>query len=104
MNILSELHQDHLNLSRLLEMLDRKVEQLRGGVHPDFSLMAEVVSYVGSYADQHHHPREDKMYAFFQGVMLPWIRRLSGAKRSIRNLSVCRPIWRSRSTAFSTMW
>ncbi len=67
MNILSELHQDHLNLSRLLEMLDRKVEQLRGGVHPDFSLMAEVVSYVGSYADQHHHPREDKMYAFFQG-------------------------------------
>ncbi len=67
MNILSELHQDHVNLSRLLEMLDHKVDQLRDGNHPDFSLMAEVVSYVGSYADQHHHPREDKMYAFFQG-------------------------------------
>ncbi|GAA0687195.1 hemerythrin domain-containing protein [Marinobacterium maritimum] len=67
MNILSELHQDHINLSRLLEMLDRKVERLREGNHPDFSLMAEVISYVGSYADQHHHPREDKMYAFFQG-------------------------------------
>lgn len=67
MNILSELHQDHINLSRLLEMLDRKVEQLIDGNHPDFSLMADVVGYVGSYADQHHHPREDKMYAFFQG-------------------------------------
>ncbi|GAA0784424.1 hemerythrin domain-containing protein [Marinobacterium sediminicola] len=67
MDILSELHQDHVNLSRLLEILDRKVDRLRAGNHPDFSLMAEVVSYVGSYADQHHHPREDKMYAFFQG-------------------------------------
>lgn len=67
MNILSELHQDHVNLSRLLEMLDRKVWQLRDGNHPDFSLMSEVVSYVGSYADQHHHPREDSMYAFFRG-------------------------------------
>ncbi|PSL13232.1 hemerythrin-like domain-containing protein [Marinobacterium halophilum] len=67
MNILSELHQDHINLSRLLEMLERKVERLRAGVHPDFSLMAEVVAYVGGYADQHHHPREDLIYAFFRG-------------------------------------
>ncbi|MBA4502074.1 hemerythrin domain-containing protein [Marinobacterium marinum] len=67
MNILSELHQDHLNLSRLLEMLDRKVECLRDGQHPDFSLMSEVVGYVGRYADLHHHPREDQMYDFFAG-------------------------------------
>lgn len=67
MNILSELHQDHINLSRLLDMLERKIVRLREGNHPDFSLMSEVVGYVGSYADQHHHPREDKMYAFFQG-------------------------------------
>lgn len=67
MNILSELHQDHINLSRLLEILDRKVDRLRAGSHPDFSLMSEVVNYVGSYADQHHHPREDKMYDFFRG-------------------------------------
>lgn len=67
MNIVSELHQDHINLSRLLEILERKIERLRAGSHPDFSLMSEVVSYVGSYADQHHHPREDKVYAFFQG-------------------------------------
>lgn len=67
MNILSELHQDHINLSRLLEMLERKVGQLRAGNHPDFSLMAEVVNYVGGYADQHHHPREDKLYAYFSG-------------------------------------
>ena len=67
MTTLSELHQDHINLNRLLEMLARKVERLHEGSHPDFSLMADVVGYVGGYADQHHHPREDVMYAYFRG-------------------------------------
>jgi hemerythrin-like domain-containing protein len=67
MTTLSELHHDHINLNRLLEMLDHKVERLRAGSRPDFSLMADVVSYVGRYADQHHHPREDVMYEHFRG-------------------------------------
>lgn len=67
MNTLSELHQDHINLTRLLDILERKVARLRDGVHPDFSLMADVVSYVGDYADQHHHPHEDIMYEIFRG-------------------------------------
>lgn len=67
MTILSELHQDHINLNRLLEILTYKVERLREGSHPDFSLMADVVAYVGSYADQYHHPREDVMYEYFRG-------------------------------------
>lgn len=67
MNTLSELHQDHINLTRLLDILQRKVVRLREGVHPDFSLMADVVSYVGDYADQYHHPHEDLMYEFFRG-------------------------------------
>jgi len=67
MTTLSELHQDHINLNRLLEMLTHKVTRLREGVHPDFSLMADVVDYVGRYADEHHHPREDVMYEHFRG-------------------------------------
>lgn len=67
MTTLSELHQDHINLNRLLEILVHKVERLRAGNHPDFSLMADVVAYVGRYADQHHHPREDVMYEHFRG-------------------------------------
>jgi hemerythrin-like domain-containing protein len=67
MTILSELHQDHINLNRLLELLEYKVERLREGDRPDFSLLADVVSYVGGYSDQHHHPREDVMYEHFRG-------------------------------------
>ena len=67
MTILSKLHQDHINLNRLLEMLTHKVERLREGSHPDFSLMADVVGYVGTYADEYHHPQEDIMYEHFRG-------------------------------------
>lgn len=67
MAIMKELHQEHRNLKRLLEMLERKVERFRAGTHPNFQLMSDVVSYVGGYADTHHHPREDRMCAHFQG-------------------------------------
>jgi len=67
MTIMKELHQEHLNLKRLLEMLERKVERFRAGTHPNFQLMSDVVSYVGGYADTHHHPREDRIFAHLQG-------------------------------------
>ncbi|MBS99059.1 MAG: hypothetical protein CMI01_10315 [Oceanospirillaceae bacterium] len=67
MAIMTELHQEHVNLKRLLDMLDRKVEKFRNGTHPNFQLMSDVVSYVGGYADTHHHPREDRMFHYFAG-------------------------------------
>ena len=67
MAIMEELHQEHRNLQRLLEILDRKVEKFRAGVRPDFQLMSDVVDYVGGYADIHHHPREDRMFEHFAG-------------------------------------
>lgn len=67
MAIMAELHQEHVNLTRLLDMLDRKIEKLRDGTHPNFQLMADVVDYVGGYADTYHHPREDRMFEFFKG-------------------------------------
>ncbi|WP_432695795.1 hemerythrin domain-containing protein [Marinobacterium sp. YM272] len=67
MAIMAELHQEHVNLKRLLDMLSRKIEKFRGGTHPNFQLMDDVVEYVGNYADTYHHPREDKMFEFFKG-------------------------------------
>jgi len=86
MNTLSELHQDHINLTRLLDILERKVARLRDGVHPDFSLMADVVSYVGDYADQYHHPHEDIMYEFFRGRDAELDQRLSACEQEHQTL------------------
>lgn len=86
MNTLSQLHQDHINLTHLLDMLQRKVVRLREGIHPDFSLMADVVSYVGDYADQHHHPHEDLMYAFFRGRDAQLDERFAECEQEHQNL------------------
>lgn len=67
MTIVSELHQDHVNLSKLLAILDKKVLKLKEGTYPNFSLMADVIGYIANYAEQHHHPREDQMYHYFSG-------------------------------------
>ncbi|SIS59180.1 hemerythrin domain-containing protein [Neptunomonas antarctica] len=67
MTLVSELHQDHVNLNKLLEILDKKVIKLKAGSRPNFNLMADVVGYIAKYAEGYHHPREDKMYAFFKG-------------------------------------
>ncbi len=67
MNIVSELHQDHVNLSKLLSLLDKKIIAMQAGEHPNFSLIADVINYIANYAEVYHHPREDKMYAFFAG-------------------------------------
>ncbi|WP_420598476.1 hemerythrin domain-containing protein [Neptuniibacter sp.] len=67
MTILTELHQDHINLDKLLVLLRSKVGQLRAGHHPNFNLIGDVVSYIAGYADGFHHPREDKIYAYFKG-------------------------------------
>lgn len=67
MAIMAKLHQEHLNLKRLLDILDSKVEKFRAGTRPNYQLMSDVVSFVGSYADTHHHPQEDSIFSTFAG-------------------------------------
>ncbi|WP_417585199.1 hemerythrin domain-containing protein [Nitrincola sp.] len=67
MTLIAQLHQDHINLSRLLELMELKIQKLKAGDAPNFMLLSELVDYIGNYADQYHHPREDHMYHYFAG-------------------------------------
>ena len=67
MTVVAELHQDHVNLYKLLEILDKKVLKLKAGNQPNINLMADVIGYIATYAEGYHHPREDKLYAYFYG-------------------------------------
>lgn len=71
MTVLTELHQDHVNLNKLLAVLQNKLERLKQGEMPNFILLADAVDYISSYADAYHHPREDEMYAFFSDMAAP---------------------------------
>lgn len=66
MTLIEQLHQDHINLSRLLEVMEMKIQKLKAGDSPNFQLLSELVEYIGNYADQFHHPREDLMYHYFE--------------------------------------
>lgn len=68
MTILSELHQDHVNLSKLLVILRLKAQNLREGSQPNFHLIADVIDYITNYADGYHHPREDELYKYYMGM------------------------------------
>ena len=67
MTVVSELHKDHVNLIKLLEILDKKIIKLKAGGQPNYVLMADVIGYIATYAEGYHHPKEDKMFVFFKG-------------------------------------
>lgn len=66
MTVLNDLHQDHVNLNKLLAVLDHKLEELKQGEMPNFVLLSDAVDYITSYADAYHHPLEDQMYEAFK--------------------------------------
>lgn len=64
--IMTELHQDHINLARLLSLLDEQVAILAAGDDADLFLINDVADYIRRYSDQIHHPKEDEVYKVFR--------------------------------------
>ncbi len=62
-SLLRQLRSDHKNLGRLLDVLERQLDDFHEGREHDLDLMCELVEYVESYEDQVHHPTEDLMFA-----------------------------------------
>jgi hemerythrin-like domain-containing protein len=61
--ILSELRQDHKNMARLLNVLERESNSIYDGGDPDTDLMQDIMLYMTTYPDVVHHPKEDRIYA-----------------------------------------
>ncbi|MFQ5973777.1 MAG: hemerythrin domain-containing protein [Alphaproteobacteria bacterium] len=53
------LRQDHSNMARLLDLLDRQLEAFDAGKPVDYEIVEGVVDYYHSYPDLCHHPLED---------------------------------------------
>lgn len=60
---MSELREDHRNMSVVLEALERTVNEARADKDPDFELVEEIMRYMTVYPDAVHHPKEDILYA-----------------------------------------
>ncbi|MDH4048576.1 MAG: hemerythrin domain-containing protein [Gammaproteobacteria bacterium] len=66
--VLGELRQDHKNMARLLNLLERESNRLYDDGEPDIELMRDVMHYMTIYPDAVHHPKEDRIYAELKNV------------------------------------
>lgn len=67
-NVLTELRQDHKNMSLMLNLLEQESNRLFDGDDTDFELLHDIMHYMTVYPDAVHHPKEDRLYAELKTV------------------------------------
>jgi hemerythrin-like domain-containing protein len=60
--VLDDLHRDHANIGKLLDLLDMQLRRFEEAALPDFDLMLDILDYTRNYPDISHHPKEDLVY------------------------------------------
>lgn len=60
--VMAQLRTDHLNMARLISLLDREMRTFEEAGTPDFELMLDILDYTLNYPELCHHPREDLVY------------------------------------------
>lgn len=55
------LREDHRNLAKLLDLLEREIGRFDRAEPVNYELMQAIVAYCLDYPDQVHHPREDRL-------------------------------------------
>jgi hemerythrin-like domain-containing protein len=76
---LEKLHQEHVHISRLLDLLEKQVLLLEGSEQADTQLLTDIVEYIMNYPDLYHHPQEDLVFELLRhkdDEIIPIIDRL----------------------------
>lgn len=60
--LLQRLGRDHAGLVQLLNLLEAMLDRFHAGDEPDYDVIAEILEYMESYADEIHHPSEELIY------------------------------------------
>ncbi len=60
-DIIDSLHEDHANLAKLLDALERQLGLFDEGETPDYDIVRGAVNYCLDYPDLYHHPKEDSV-------------------------------------------
>ena len=56
---IAKWYREHLNFSKLLDLLETQINLFHEDKHPNYELMLDVMYYLTHYADQVHHPEEE---------------------------------------------
>jgi hemerythrin-like domain-containing protein len=88
--LLSALHQDHLDIQDVLEVVERELEHMARGEDGDFLLLADCAEYLHEYANLVHHAGEDVLFealAAHRPELAPTVAALREEHRRLRRLA-----------------
>ena len=89
--MLAIIHNDHINMSRLLKILKQKIELLKKDEKIDFRLVETIITYLRIYSDKYHHPLEDLIYDYYinnYGRASDAVSRLSEQHKGLKKVTV----------------
>jgi len=58
-DLLAEFREDHVNMSRLIDLLAAEADAFYAGKEPDWAIVESILEYNLSYPDVFHHPKEE---------------------------------------------
>lgn len=64
--VIDALRQEHANMAKLLDALERQLAIFERGDVPDYDIIRGIVDYSLSYPDFYHHPKEDRVFRKLQ--------------------------------------
>lgn len=60
--LMQRLHQDHIHITRLINILEDQVSLFHRGKNPDYGLMLDIMHYMMNYPDIAHHAVEEMVF------------------------------------------
>jgi hemerythrin-like domain-containing protein len=63
--ILEKLHNDHVNISEFIRLLERQLSLLIDCKISDIAIMIDAIKYMKNYPDLVHHPLEDVVFQYY---------------------------------------
>jgi hemerythrin-like domain-containing protein len=88
---LNKLHQDHINISKLLDVLESQTSLLENNDHANLQLITAIVEYITNYPDLYHHPLEDLVFELLRHKdkeIEPVIDHLLGEHKTLTETSI----------------
>lgn len=61
-NLVEQLHEDHVNVSKVLDLIEQEVERARNEEMPNLDLLEDAMRYMINYSDLIHHAKEDSVF------------------------------------------
>jgi hemerythrin-like domain-containing protein len=87
-DILKDLREDHRNMQRMLDLLEREIERIHLGEDADYEMLHDIMRYLTVYADAVHHPKENIIFRALAGQpgLAPELERVGHEHRDIAEL------------------